>query len=84
MGLVEGHAEWAMDAAGEDAVPGVKELRSKMNRRRADRAPLFKLLDRLLGFDLKMRQYEQGKAFCDAVERARGRRGIDSAWESAD
>jgi len=84
MGLVEGHAEWAMDAAGEDAVPGVKELRSKMTRRRADRAPLFKLLDRLLGFDLKMRQYEQGKAFCDAVERARGRRGIDSAWESAD
>lgn len=82
MGLVEGHAEWAMDAAGEDAVPGVEELRRKMTRRRADRAPLLKLIDRLLGFELKLRQYEQGKAFCDTVERARGRSGITAAWSS--
>ena len=73
MALIEGHAEHVMDAAG--APPNVAKLRAAMDRRRKDRTPLFKLLERLLGLDMKMRQYEHGKRFCDAVV-ARG--GIDA------
>jgi coenzyme F420 biosynthesis associated uncharacterized protein len=84
MGLVEGHAEWAMDRAGEGVVADLDALRDAMDRRRDDRAPLFRILDRLLGFDLKLKQYAQGREFCDAVVAARGEEGLLEAWSSPD
>jgi putative hydrolase len=84
MGLVEGHAEWTMDRAGADVLDDVAGLRAAMDRRREDRAPLLRILDRLLGFDLKLKQYAQGRQFCDAVVRARGEDGLRDAWASAD
>jgi coenzyme F420 biosynthesis associated uncharacterized protein len=80
MGLVEGHAEWTMDRAGGEILRDVDALRAAMNRRREDRAPLLRILDRLLGFDLKLRQYAQGREFCDAVVAARGEPGLRDAW----
>jgi coenzyme F420 biosynthesis associated uncharacterized protein len=82
MGLVEGHAEWTMDRAGAGVLRDVDALRAAMDRRRADRAPLLRILDRLLGFDLKLRQYAQGRQFCDAVVAARGEAGLREAWAS--
>ena len=38
-----------------------------MERRRRTQSPLERLLARLIGFELKLRQYEVGKRFCDAV-----------------
>ena len=84
MGLVEGHAEWAMDAAGENAIEDVAQLREAMTERRGGRPPLLKILDRLLGFDMKLKQYEQGKAFCDVIAEERGNAGLLQAWASAD
>lgn len=80
MGLVEGHAEWTMDRAGSDVLGDVERLRAEMERRREDRTPLLRILDRLLGFDLKLRQYAEGRRFCDAVVAARGDAGLREAW----
>jgi coenzyme F420 biosynthesis associated uncharacterized protein len=84
MGLVEGHAEWTMDRAGSDVLADVDALRAAMDRRREDRAPLLRILDRLLGFDLKLKQYAQGREFCDAVVLARGEAGLRDAWAAAE
>jgi uncharacterized protein (DUF2342 family) len=40
-----------------------------------------RLLERLLGLDLKLRQYEQGKAFCDAVVSRGGITALNRVWE---
>ncbi|QEC46606.1 coenzyme F420 biosynthesis-associated protein [Baekduia soli] len=80
MGLVEGHAEWTMDHAGAGVLDDVEGLRAAMDRRREDRPPLLRILDRLLGIDLKMRQYAEGRVFCDAVVEARGTDGLRDAW----
>jgi coenzyme F420 biosynthesis associated uncharacterized protein len=82
MGLVEGHAEWAMDRAGGEVLDDVDALRAAMDRRREDRAPLLRILDRLLGFDLKLKQYTQGRVFCDAVVAARGEGGLRDVWDA--
>ncbi|HET6508619.1 MAG TPA: zinc-dependent metalloprotease [Baekduia sp.] len=84
MGLVEGHAEWAMDQAGGEVLEDVDALRAAMDRRREDRAPLLRILDRLLGFDLKLKQYQQGRVFCDAVVAARGVEGLRDVWSAED
>jgi coenzyme F420 biosynthesis associated uncharacterized protein len=71
MALVEGHAEHVMDAIGDEVLPGRERLRAALDRRRRGRPIAFKLLERLIGLDMKLRQYEEGKRFCDAVvERA--------------
>jgi coenzyme F420 biosynthesis associated uncharacterized protein len=84
MGLVEGHAEWAMDRAGADVLDDVDGLRAAMDRRREDRAPVWRIFDRLLGFDLKLKQYTQGRVFCDAIVFARGEDGLRDAWAAAE
>jgi coenzyme F420 biosynthesis associated uncharacterized protein len=82
MALVEGHAEWTMDAAARDVLPSLDRLRSALDARRRDRPPALRLLDRLLGLELKLRQYEEGRAFCDAVVAAAGVGAMHGAWRS--
>jgi coenzyme F420 biosynthesis associated uncharacterized protein len=84
MALIEGHAEHVMDAAGAAVLPSLPKLRESLERRRREKPPLVKLLERLLGLDLKMRQYVIGKRFCDAVVRDWGIEGINRAWSAPD
>lgn len=83
MALVEGHAEHVMDAVGESVLPNLPALRSAMNRRRADRSPLVRVIERLIGLDMKLAQYETGKAFCDAVVADGGIERLNVAWSEA-
>jgi uncharacterized protein (DUF2342 family) len=53
-----------------------------MDARRQSRSTPERILQKLLGFDLKMRQYELGKRFCDAVADAEGIEGLNRVWES--
>ena len=82
MALIEGHAEHVMDAAGAAVLPSLPKLRESLERRRREKPPLVKLLERLLGLDLKMRQYLVGKRFCDAVVRDWGIEGLNRAWSA--
>jgi coenzyme F420 biosynthesis associated uncharacterized protein len=82
MALIEGHAEHVMDAVGEAVLPNLPALRSAMNRRRADRSPLVRLLERIIGLDMKLAQYETGAAFCDAVVKAGGIERLNVAWSA--
>ena len=67
MAVIEGHAEHVMDAVAPDLLPSLPKLRAALDRRRKSQSGLSRLLGKLLGLELKMRQYEQGKSFCDAV-----------------
>ena len=81
MGVVEGHAEHVMDVVGAQALPSLDALRTALDRRRRERSPLFALLERLIGLDAKLRQYEDGKRFCDAVAAAAGPAGLHLVFE---
>jgi coenzyme F420 biosynthesis associated uncharacterized protein len=72
MAVVEGHAEHVMDAVAPDLLPNLPKLREAIDRRRRSQSGVSRLLAKLLGMDMKLRQYEQGKVFCDAVVRERG------------
>ncbi len=82
MSVIEGHAEHVMDAAAGDLGGDLTELRERLNRRRSERGGLSALLGRLLGIDAKLRQYEQGKAFCDAIAEAGGPSALTTLWHS--
>jgi coenzyme F420 biosynthesis associated uncharacterized protein len=82
MALVEGHAEHVMDAAGRPLLRDLPALRKALDRRRRERPPVMRVLERLLGLDLKLRQYEVGRRFCDAVVLRAGVAGLNRAWHA--
>jgi coenzyme F420 biosynthesis associated uncharacterized protein len=84
MAVVEGHAEHVMDAVGADVLPSQARLREALERRRETRSPLLRLFERLLGLELKMRQYRDGKKFCDRVVELGGLPTLNRVWVRPD
>jgi coenzyme F420 biosynthesis associated uncharacterized protein len=82
MAVIEGHAEHVMDAVAPDLVPSLPRLRAGIDRRRRSQSRLSRLLARLLGMDLKLRQYEQGKKFCDAIVAEAGVEALHHVFSS--
>jgi coenzyme F420 biosynthesis associated uncharacterized protein len=76
MAVIEGHAEHVMDAVAPDLLPSLPRLRAALDRRRRSQSGLSRMVAKLLGLDLKLRQYERGKFFCDAIAREAGPEGL--------
>ena len=84
MTLVEGHGDYVMDAVGPQVVPSVAEIRERFNARRRTAGRVEQAIRRLLGIDLKMRQYADGARFVRAVVDQIGMDGFNKVWESPD
>ena len=82
MAVIEGHAEHVMDAVGAEVIPSQAELRAGLERRRQSRSGPMRLLERVLGFELKLRQYRDGKHFCDTVVERVGIEGLNRVWSA--
>jgi coenzyme F420 biosynthesis associated uncharacterized protein len=82
MSVIEGHAEHVMDAAAAANEPGYARLRERLDAHRARRGGLGEVISRLLGMELKLRQYRLGKAFCDTIADAGGLEALNRVWSS--
>src|SRR6266496_731106 len=84
MSLVEGHAEFVMNAVGTDVIPSLPTLRERFGRRRQGTGPIDRLVRRALGLDMKLRQYADGSAFVRAVVAAVGTEWFFKVWTTTD
>jgi coenzyme F420 biosynthesis associated uncharacterized protein len=82
MTLVEGHGDYVMDAVGPQVVPSVADIREKFSHRRGSAGRAEQILRRILGIDLKMKQYEQGSRFVTTVVAEAGMDGFNRVWTS--
>jgi coenzyme F420 biosynthesis associated uncharacterized protein len=82
MTLLEGHAEFVMDGVGPEVVPSVEDIRRAFNHRREAGSPLEKVIRRLLGIEVKMRQYAEGRKFVHHVVERVGMPGFNRAFSS--
>ncbi len=82
MTLVEGHGDYVMDAVGPQVVPSVAEIRARFNERRGTAGRLERTLRRILGIDLKMKQYAQGSRFVRTVVDEAGMATFNKVWTS--
>lgn len=80
--LLEGHADYVMDAVGPDVVPSVATIRQRFTDRRKGGGLLDRLLRSLLGIDAKIQQYERGAAFTRHVIDEVGMDGFNAVWTS--
>jgi coenzyme F420 biosynthesis associated uncharacterized protein len=81
MSLLEGHGDVTMDRAGADQIPSAERFGRVLRQRRQQGNGLARLLQRLLGLEAKLAQYEQGERFIAAVEAVGGPRALDAVWE---
>jgi coenzyme F420 biosynthesis associated uncharacterized protein len=79
MALLEGYTEWVMEQVGSEMLPEFSKIREGLNRRKAERSSVERLLEGLLGIDLKPAQYRQGERFVRAVA---GADQLSKLWES--
>lgn len=79
--LLEGHADYVMDAAGPAVVPSVHLIRRRFDdRRQRKQPPLQRLVRALLGVDAKLSQYTRGRAFVDHVVERVGMARFNAVW----
>lgn len=82
--FVDGYADSVVAGAAANRLTALPRIEEAARRRRAEKGPGERALEQLLGLDLKPSDVRVGPAFCDAVIAARGREGLDRAWQSPD
>ncbi|MGX7677655.1 zinc-dependent metalloprotease [Jatrophihabitans sp. DSM 45814] len=83
MSLVEGHAEYVMNAVDASVIPSQAAIEKKFAaRRRRGGNPLDRLLKKMLGMDAKTRQYTQGSQFVRSVVDQVGLDSFNAVWSS--
>lgn len=81
MSLLEGHGNAVMNRLGKRHVKGQRRMARTLDARRHS-GGVMGLFNKLLGLELKMRQYEVGERFVDAVAASAGLNALDAAWAS--
>lgn len=80
MALLEGHGHVVMDRIGEREIVTQARMSAVLKARRADKRTA--ALMRLIGLEMKLRQYEMGAEFIKGVEERASWSTLDVAWES--
>lgn len=78
MSLLEGHGHVVMDRVGARVLVTQDRMSRVLTQRRRD--PRTRAFFRLTGLELKMRQYEEGRAFILGVERRAGFSALSAVW----
>jgi coenzyme F420 biosynthesis associated uncharacterized protein len=80
MSLLEGHGDVTMDRAGADRIPNAARFGQVLRQRRQQGNVAVKLVQKLIGLEAKLKQYEQGERFIEQVEGAGGPELLERAW----
>jgi len=83
MSLLEGHASFVMDHLGEGRVNAADRMRRTLQERRHQQG-LNRVVQRAVGLDVKVRQYDMGQRFVEEAVGAAGDEGFARVWERPD
>ncbi|MDP8955086.1 MAG: zinc-dependent metalloprotease [Actinomycetota bacterium] len=84
MSLLEGHGDVTMERAGAELIPSAERFSRVLHQRRAQASGMARAVQKLVGLEAKLKQYEQGERFIEAVEAEGGPQYLNRAWESAE
>lgn len=81
MSLLEGHGNFVMDELAKDSVDEGARMRRTLKERRASGGGIEKSFQRAIGFEAKVRQYDQGERFVAEVVESVGMDGFNRVWQ---
>jgi coenzyme F420 biosynthesis associated uncharacterized protein len=82
MSLLEGHGDVTMNRAAADRIPGAQRFATTLQARRDSARGTTRLVQQLIGLEAKMKQYQEGEKFVEAVEIAGGPELFARVWEA--
>ena len=80
MSLLEGHGHVVMDRIGAREIPDMGRMSRVLTARRQNSKNAAVM--RLIGMDMKLKQYDQGAAFINKIEQQASWDALSMAWES--
>ncbi|MGI9621457.1 MAG: zinc-dependent metalloprotease [Acidimicrobiales bacterium] len=81
MSLLEGHGDVTMDRAGAGRIPSAERFSKTLRSRRNSAKGISKMLQRVIGIEAKLNQYQAGEKFIAEVEAVGGPELVNRAWE---
>jgi coenzyme F420 biosynthesis associated uncharacterized protein len=83
MSLLEGHGNYVMDQLGERHVTGQERMSAALKARRQS-GGVGGAIRKLVGIEMKLRQYEIGEEFITHLVETAGPEALDAAWRGPD
>jgi coenzyme F420 biosynthesis associated uncharacterized protein len=83
MSLLEGHGNYVMDRLGERHVTGQERMSAALKARRQS-GGVGGTIRKLVGIEMKLRQYEIGEEFITHLVETAGPEALDAAWRGPD
>ncbi len=81
MSLLEGHGDITMNRAGVGHVPSAERFARVLQQRRTTANLVQRTVQRLLGLEAKLHQYQQGEDFIAEIERiGDGKEALEPVW----
>src|SRR4051794_39130451 len=80
MSLLEGHGGITMGRAGGDRITGAERSSRVLRERRQQQGGGVRMLQKLIGLEAKLKQYERGERFIEAVEAEGGPELLELVW----
>ncbi len=81
MSLLEGYSNLIMNHVGRRHLPHFDQLEHAYRDRLLRRSPVERILYRVTGLEMKLRQYIEGERFCNALLQAGGMPLLGRVWE---
>jgi coenzyme F420 biosynthesis associated uncharacterized protein len=80
MAVVEGHGNYVMDSIGAQVIPSFQRMRSLFEGRRKQASAVQRVINNVLGLEMKLRQYEVGQEFLERVVAREGQAVLTHMW----
>jgi coenzyme F420 biosynthesis associated uncharacterized protein len=84
MSVCEGYSNYVMHQVGSRHLDGFDKLEHAFHERSARRSPLERIVFRVTGLSMKMRQYEMGERFAEQVVARGGLSLLNRVWDGAE
>ena len=84
MSVCEGYGNYVMHRVGSAHLADFEKLETAFHERSARRSPLERLVFRVTGLSMKMRQYEMGERFAEQVVARGGLSLLNRVWDGAE
>jgi putative hydrolase len=84
MSAAEGYADHVMNIAGRRWLPSFPRIEEAIRRRHEGRSQEERLIERLLGLEVKDEQYRLGRAFCERVTDLTDQQSLAKMWDGPD
>ena len=84
LSVIEGYVDHVVDEAGSRLIGSHGPLTEALRRRRVERGQGERMVERLLGVELRQEQYDRGTAFIRGVVERAGREALSKLWTLPD